>query len=234
MKTSNSPKAILFDAGGTLIHLDGDRICRAAGVPHAAGRFAHAASDAAATLVAWIARNPASTDADRVPFFLGEILRGLELGEDSARQAAAIAVAAEHARSNLWSRPGEGAAETLAALQDRGYRVAVVSNADGRVRALLESAGLMPFLELVVDSFEVGFEKPDPRIFLAATDRLGVPPAECVYVGDIYSIDVLGARGAGMRAILIGTGAAEGPVERVHTLPELLTRFPGRENAGSR
>lgn len=234
MKTGDSPKAILFDAGGTLLHLDGGRISLAAGVPHAADRFAHAASAAAATLVTWIARNPASTDAERVPFFLGEILPGLGVQEDAARKAAAIAVAAEHARSNLWSQAGEGAAETLAALKDRGYRVAVVSNADGRVRALLESAGLAPFLELVVDSFEVGFEKPDPRIFLAATERLGVAPAECVYVGDIYSIDVLGARRAGMRAILIGTGAAEEPVERVQTLPELLTRFPAREDARSR
>ena len=160
-----------------------------------------------------------------MPFFLDEILRGLGLQEDSARKAAAGAVAAEHARSNLWSRAGEGAAETLATLKERGYRLAVVSNADGRVRALLDSAGLSPFLEVVVDSFEVGFEKPDPRIFLAATKRLGVAPAECVYVGDIFSIDVVGARHAGMRAILIGTGAAEEPVERVQTLPELLTKF---------
>ncbi len=165
-----------------------------------------------------------------MPFFLDAILGGLGLEEESARKGVS-AVAAEHARANLWSRAGEGAAETLSTLRDRGYRIGVVSNADGRVRALLESAGLSSFLEVVVDSFEVGFEKPDPRIFLAATDRLGIPASECVYVGDIFSIDVLGARRAGMRAILIGTGAAEEPVERILTLPELLTKFPGVEKA---
>ena len=211
--------------------MDGDRICRAAGAPHAASRFGGAAAAAAATLGAWIARNPSSTDAERVPFFLDQILRGLGLEEESARKAAAAAVGAEHATANLWSRAGEGAAETLSTLRDRGYRIGVVSNADGRVRALLESAGLSPFLEVVVDSFEVGFEKPDPRIFLAATERLGIPASKCAYVGDIFSIDVLGARGAGMRAILIGTGAAEEPVERVLTLPELLTKFPGVDRA---
>ncbi|MEO8189081.1 MAG: HAD family hydrolase [Acidobacteriota bacterium] len=219
------PKAILFDAGGTLIHLDGDRIARAAGVPHAASGFDRAAAAGAAALGAWIAQNPASTDAERVPYFLNEILRGLGIEDEEARRAAAAAVGAEHARSNLWSRAAEGAIETLSTLKERGYRIGVVSNADGRVRALLEIAGLSPFLEVVVDSFEVGFEKPDPRIFQAATDRLGVTSAECVYVGDIYSIDVLGARRAGMRAILIGTGAAEEPVERVRTLPELLAKF---------
>ncbi|MCA1582223.1 MAG: HAD-IA family hydrolase [Acidobacteria bacterium] len=222
---------MLFDAGGTLIHLDGDRICRAAGAPHAATRFREAASAAAAALGAWIVRHPASTDAERVPFFLDEILRGLGLEGESARKAAAAAVSAEHARSNLWSRAGEGAAETLSALRNRGYRIGVVSNADGRVRALLETAGLSAFLEFVVDSFEVGFEKPDPRIFLAATERLQVAASECVYVGDIFSIDVVGARAAGMRAILFGTGAAEEPVERVLTLPALLAKFPGVERA---
>ncbi len=163
-----------------------------------------------------------------MPFFLDQILRGLGLEEESARKAAAAAVGAEHARANLWSRAGEGASATLSTLRERGYRIGVVSNADGRVRALLDSAGLSPFLEVVVDSFEVGFEKPDPRIFLTATERLQVAASECVYVGDIYSIDVVGARGAGMRAILIGTGAAEEPVERVLTLPELLAKFPDR------
>jgi len=117
--------------------------------------------------------------------------------------------------------------ETVRELQRRGYRIGVVSNADGRVRKLLETAGFSPYLEVVIDSSEVGLEKPDPRIFLAATDRLGVTPERCTYVGDIYSIDVVGARAAGMRAILIGTSEAEGDVERIERLEELLEIFPG-------
>jgi len=56
----------------------------------------------------------------------------------------------------------------------------------------------------------VGVEKLDPRIFEMALARAGVRPAEAVYVGDLYAVDVLGARGAGMEAILIDPGACWG------------------------
>lgn len=235
MEASRKPvRAILFDAGGTLIHLDGERICRAAGVDIDAVAFGRAAAHGAKEMGAWIRTHPESTDAERLPRFLDAILERLGIGEPDRRRAAAKAVAAEHARANLWSHAEAGAAETLAELRRRGYRVGVVSNADGRVRGLLASAGLLPHLEVVIDSSEVGVEKPDPRIFVAATDRLGVPPADCVYVGDIYAVDVLGARAAGMRAILIGPGEAESDVERISGLSELLNLFPARDAPGRR
>ena len=222
---SRSVRAILFDAGGTLIHLDGDRICRAAGLDPETAGFPSAEAAAGRVLRAWMVENPRATDAERVPRFLDAILRALGVTEDEARLAAARAVAAEHARANLWSRSGDGAIETLRGLSARGYRLGVVSNADGRVRGLLETAGISEFLDVVIDSAEAGFEKPDPRIFQAATGPLGVAPEECVYVGDIYEIDVLGARRAGMRAILIGSGEADGEVERIERLEELLGKF---------
>ncbi|MEO8430745.1 MAG: HAD family hydrolase [Acidobacteriota bacterium] len=219
-------RGILFDAGGTLIHLDGSRICRAAGLDAAAAGFARAEAAAGRALRAWMAENPQATDAERVPRFLDAILLALGLEDPDRRRDAARAVAAEHVRANVWSRAGEGAIETLRELSRRGFRIGVVSNADGRVRALLDAAGFSAFLEVVVDSAEAGFEKPDPRIFHAATGALGLLPADCVYVGDIYEIDVVGARRAGMRAILIGTGEADGDVERIASLAELLEKFP--------
>lgn len=104
--------------------------------------------------------------------------------------------------------------------------MACISNADGRVRGLLETAGLLSHLEFVVDSAEVGMEKPDPRIFRAAAERLALDPSACAYVGDIYEIDVVGAAGVGMWPILIGEGPAAGPVERVPDLWSLLSLFP--------
>jgi putative hydrolase of the HAD superfamily len=220
-------RAILFDAGGTLIHLDGERVCGAAGVPWQAERFRDAETEAVAAVRAFVLENPASRDAERIPVYFDRMLTGLGMAEAQARREAAARVAAEHHRANLWSRPGPGAAETLAELSARGYRLAVVSNADGRVRGLLETAGVTPWLEFVVDSAEVGLEKPDPRIFHAATDRLALPPSLCAYVGDIYEIDVEGARRAGLHPILIGDGPAREPVLRVRELAELLPLFTG-------
>ena len=147
----------------------------------------------------------------------------------TGRRGAAGAIGAEHSRANLWSRGAEDASATLEALRERGYRLAVVSNADGRVRGLLGEAGLSGYFEFVIDSTEVGVEKPDPRIFRAATEKLNLPPSACAYVGDIYEIDILGARGAGLEAILIGTAEAPEDVRRVATLNALLELFSGAE-----
>jgi putative hydrolase of the HAD superfamily len=221
-------QAILFDAGGTLIHLDGQRICRAAGLDADAVTFKRAELGSMNAMRAWIAENPESTDRERLPAFLEGILSRLGLEDPRRRTDAARAVAAEHVRSNLWSHAADGAAETLSALSERGFRIGVVSNADGRVRRLLDEAGLSPFLQVVIDSSEVGVEKPDPRIFREASDRIETPPHACAYVGDIYEIDVIGARTAGFEPILIGPGEApeSDPVVRIGELRELLALFP--------
>jgi len=58
-------------------------------------------------------------------------------------------------------------------------------------------------LPLVIDSTEVGVEKPDPRIFQIALDRMGVSAADALYVGDLYEVDVVGARAAGLDVVLL-------------------------------
>jgi putative hydrolase of the HAD superfamily len=84
---------------------------------------------------------------------------------------------------------------------------AVISNSNGTIAAILETLGLGRHLDFVIDSSEVGVEKPDPRIFLMALERAGLHSSEAAYVGDLYSIDVLGARAAGLRAVLMDPGA---------------------------
>ena len=79
----------------------------------------------------------------------------------------------------------------------------MVSNSDGRVEEALEAAGLRPYFQVVVDSALAGVEKPDPAIFRAALEVLGIPAAEALYVGDLYDVDVVGARAAGMPAVLL-------------------------------
>jgi len=219
-------RGILFDAGGTLIHIDGERVCRAAGLSFAPGEFARAEAAAHAQAREWIARHPDSTDAERLPIFVDGLLRRLKVEDGPVRAEAARRLATEHERANLWSRPGENAAETLETLKRRSYRLGVVSNSNGHVRGLLRHAGLAHFLEVIIDSAELGIEKPDPRIFFAATNDLDLEPAECAYVGDIYEIDVVGARAAGLAPILIGDCPAPEPVARVADLLALLPLFP--------
>ncbi|HEY1434767.1 MAG TPA: HAD-IA family hydrolase [Thermoanaerobaculia bacterium] len=219
-------RAVLFDAGGTLIHMDGERVSRAAAVPFDDRGFRAAEAAAVAAVRQLVLARPESRDAERIPLYFDTLLQGLGIAEPGERRLAAGRVADEHARANLWSRRADDSAETLETLRARGYRVAVISNADGRVRGLLEDAGLAPLLEFVVDSAEVGVEKPDPRIFHAATDRLGIAPSACAYVGDIYEIDVVGAAAAGLTGILVGDAPAPESALRVPRLCDLAALFP--------
>lgn len=91
-----------------------------------------------------------------------------------------------------------GAQETLAALSSR-YRLGVISNgyADTQ-RPRLVAAGLTDYFETIVVSGEVGWAKPDPRIFAHALAALDVTPTATLYVGDSVSHDLVGALGAGL------------------------------------
>lgn len=135
------------------------------------------------------------------PWFLGVLNHRLGIRTDLCRtwQRLKLLMAAEHAG---WL-PFDGVAEALADLRCRGYRLGVITNWDPSARKLLAVRGLDGFFEQVVVSCEVGCEKPDPRIFGLAVAAAGVRPAECLYVGDNYYVDTVGARAAGMQSIVV-------------------------------
>ncbi|HKG33217.1 MAG TPA: HAD family hydrolase, partial [Gemmatimonadales bacterium] len=110
-----------------------------------------------------------------------------------------------HSERHLWSMLAERSAESLARLRQAGLKLGVVSNSDGRVEQALAAAGVRHYFDVVIDSTLLGVEKPDPRIFHAALEALGVAPEEALYVGDLYDIDVLGARAAGLDAVLLAS-----------------------------
>jgi putative hydrolase of the HAD superfamily len=217
--------AVLFDAGGTLLRLDYAfmRACaRDPSLSDAALARGEAAVRREIDRRAAETGGPRDRDADRVSGYFHAVLERAGLARARA-DAAAAELAVEHARANLWRVAMPGAADALARLRARGFRVGVVSNADGRVAALLESAGLAPHLEAIVDSHVEGVEKPDPEIFRRALARIGVSAARTAYVGDIFAIDVVGARGAGLSAILIDEtgGYADLDCARIAALSEL-------------
>jgi HAD superfamily hydrolase (TIGR01509 family) len=103
------------------------------------------------------------------------------------------------------------------------YRIAVISNADGKIENVLSRCGIADCFESITDSGIVGFEKPRAEIFEAALRTMNVPADQSLYVGDVYSVDYIGATNAGMHAILFDVAGAyrDRPEPRVETLTQL-------------
>jgi putative hydrolase of the HAD superfamily len=144
--------------------------------------------------------------------------------------AAALAdLQAYHAAHNLWEHVPDDVVPALQRLRASGRKLVVVSNANGRMRAALDRVGIGPHLDLVIDSTEEGVEKPDPRIFHRALERIGGRPETTVHVGDLFHTDVVGARAAGLRAVLLDIGDLYGDhdCERVRSLAELADLLEG-------
>ena len=134
----------------------------------------------------------------------------------------------EQPRHNLWRRPIADMVALARELAARGVRVAVLSNSEGRLAELLVEIGISDAFAAVVDSGKLGIEKPDPRIFARALDAVGVSShARAVHVGDSWPADVLGALGAGWRAVWYRSREAEAPLAR----PDIVV---ARDAAGVR
>jgi putative hydrolase of the HAD superfamily len=225
---SDSTAAVLFDLGGVLVHLDYAAIAAeaaalgfpldAAALPRAEG-FARRAIDARAS-AAGTARG---TDAARVPDYFDDVLAGAGLAAP-ARAELVPRLRAHHRERNLWRVPFSCARATLERLNAAGLRLGVVSNADGRAAAILAATGLAPSLDVIVDSHFEGVEKPDPEIFRRALARLGAAANETLFVGDIPSIDVVGARNAGLRPVLLDAAGvySDADCDRIARPGELL------------
>jgi putative hydrolase of the HAD superfamily len=208
-------RAVLFDAGGTLLFLDHARIAERLSTVCGA-RLTPAMLDQAAPAAALALDQAAGTDGERAARYL-EVLC-LSAGLPAARWVAARReLHAMHRERHLWSGGEPRNAAALERLRERGIRLGVVSNSDGRVEDALRAAGLADYFDVIVDSSVAGVEKPDPRIFAAALEPLGVAPADALYVGDVYEVDVVGAHAAGLAAALVGPNA--GTVADVPSAP---------------
>ena len=126
--------------------------------------------------------------------------------------------------------------DTLSSLErfkGQGYCIGVISNLRRDMSQLCSDLGMAPFLDFCLTSAEVGVEKPDPAIFVAALKRAGVKPAEAVHVGDQPRSDLVGARGAGLHAVLLDRGGWHTDIEncvqisQLAELDDLLLKAPG-------
>ncbi|MFZ1919314.1 MAG: HAD family hydrolase [Terriglobales bacterium] len=124
--------------------------------------------------------------------------------------------------SGNWNQILPGTRDQLHQIAAR-YRIGVISNADGRIEEVLRRCDIADCFLSITDSGLVGYEKPHPAIFRQALASLKAKPEESLYVGDVYSVDYLGATGAGMHAVLMDVSGAyaDKGVARVESLEEL-------------
>lgn len=115
--------------------------------------------------------------------------------------------------------------DTRAALDRirKRFRIAVISNADGRIENILSHCGIADCFETITDSGIMGLEKPRPEIFYAALKTMNARADESLYVGDVYSVDYAGATRAGMQAVLFDVAGAyrDRKEPRVESLAQL-------------
>jgi putative hydrolase of the HAD superfamily len=107
----------------------------------------------------------------------------------------------EQPRKNLWRRPVPGMFELAGDLVAAAVPVAIVSNSEGRLAELVAEIVPEARFGVIADSGKLGFEKPDPRIFQFAAERIGVETGDLVHVGDAWETDVRGALDVGARAV---------------------------------
>ncbi len=184
-----------------------------------------------ATQAADAMESAAGSDQERAAVYLEALFRSS--GVPAQRMGEVRECLAHlHDERHLWCSVRDRTHESLSRLRDAGLRLGIVSNSDGRVEQALAEAGLREYFDVVIDSSLVGIEKPDPAIFQAALDALGVRPEEALYVGDLYEVDVVGARAAGIEAVLL-TPAGSPSNRRCHTavsIAELVDSLLPREN----
>ncbi len=232
----SSVRTLLLDAGGVLIRPDFERVAAALrrhGVDAEAATL-RAAEALAKREVDRPAEAGMATDEERGWVYFNLLLDHAGIVRSAATAAALAELKAWHDRHCLWDDVPEGVEAALQRMRAAGLRMAVVSNSNGTVRLVLERLGLAGLFEEVLDSAVEGVEKPDPRIFQLALERLGVSPEGALFVGDIYHVDVVGGRGAGLRVVMVDEAGLypEADCPRVRSLVELADHLVSRPGQG--
>ncbi|MGZ4148712.1 MAG: HAD family hydrolase [Actinomycetota bacterium] len=152
-------------------------------------------------------------------------------------EALEAALASRAAMYERWFQPRPGALETLRALRERGYPIGLISMCAPDAPALWRASALAPLVDVAVFSSERGLRKPEPAIYRACVDELGVTPSRCLYCGDGSYGELTGAEALGMTAFEIRDPSVDHAEQlrpegedwsgsRVSDLRELLVYFP--------
>lgn len=211
------PRVIFFDVGNTLLF------------PNRAKMLESIAAGRRPTLEQWQALERRTKKEFDLGMQAGKIDHGFwwifhtyllqDLGEGLSLRDALVEKTQNSAN---WDQIPPGTRESLERIAQK-FRIAVISNADGGIERVLSRCGIADCFESITDSGIVGVEKPCAGIFEAALKTMQVRADESLYVGDVYSVDYLGARNAGMQAVLFDVAGAyrDRDLPRVESLDEL-------------
>lgn len=168
-----------------------------------------------------------TTDASRGWLFFDLVLEHSGIPRSDATAAALERLHRYHTASNLWEYVPSNVAPALDRLRDRGLMLVVVSNANGTLRAHMNRLGLADMFDHILDSADEGVEKPDPRFFDIALRRSGAAKDTTIHVGDLYYVDVIGARSAGLRGVLFDEAdlRPDADCPRIRTLDDLVEKI---------
>jgi HAD superfamily hydrolase (TIGR01509 family) len=157
-----------------------------------------------------LSRLKSTENRDASVFYINSILNGLQAATSiPAPKKTEIAeyllnVVSEGGQSQkLWNNILPGVPEALETLKKNNFQLAVVSNSNGSVEDILNNLGLGHYFDHIFDSHIVGIEKPDPGFFRYALEMLNAAPETTLHIGDMYHVDVIGAWGAGIGAVLL-------------------------------
>ena len=209
----HSIRALFFDAGNTLLQINYAAIVeqlRGRGIRRSPEAAAQAEYRARVRLDPHLSRRASTESRSVAGYYFRYLLE--ELGITDQETIRSLTEWRRHYNLpvGLWHLPDPEAGAALRLAREAGCAAGVISNSNGSARSILEETGLAVHLDFILDSAVVGVEKPDPRIFRMALAEARVEPEEAVYIGDLYSVDVLGARAAGLGAILLDPGGVWG------------------------
>jgi len=219
-------QTVFLDAGGVLVNPNWSRVSDALGrhgVTVSSARLADAEPRAKKRLDTGETIQ-ATTDQQRGWTYFNLVLTeaGVTLGDDTA--AALDELQTYHQTHNLWETVPDEVLPSLAALRAAGLRLVVLSNANGTLHRAFARLGLTGSFDVIFDSFREGVEKPDPRFFHIALERSGAQADTTMHVGDLYHVDVAGARAAGLTPALLDVADLYPDCDclRVRSLTELV------------
>jgi len=226
-----SIQTVFLDAGGVLVNPNWARVSATLaihGIDAPAERLAAAEPRAKRRLDTGETIR-VTNDAQRGWTYFNLVLSEAGVPLSSATDAGLSELYPYHQQFNLWETVPDEVRPTLAALRTRGMRLVVLSNANGTLKRLFTRLDLAPAVDALFDSCDEGVEKPDPRFFQLALDRVGATADTTLHIGDLFHVDVVGARAAGITPVLLDVADLYGDADclRVRSLPALVDLLGG-------